>query len=103
MSQNRITHLLQKRIVNIPQIVTNNVHIKQVESHKHLITTLQRNANWTIHIQEMVTKAKKKVDIMRGLTYKLNCKSLERLYTCYICPVLEYANTVWDRCTDYNR
>ena len=41
------------------------------------------------------------VDTMRKLKYKLDRKSLEIIYTTFIRPVLEYGNTVWDNCANY--
>ena len=90
----------RKNNIITPQLLMNNRVIQDVDHHKHLGVTFQRNARWTTHIQDTVTKAKKKVDIMRGLTYRLNRKSLERLYVSYVRPLLEYANTLWDNCTD---
>ena len=77
----------------------NNIDIEEVTQHKHLGLTLQRNGKWNIHIAETITKAKKKVDIMRGLMWKLNRKSLEILYLAFIRPCLEYGSTTWDNCT----
>ena len=33
---------------------------------------------------------------MRQLKYKLDRKSLETIYTAFICPFLEYGDVIWD-------
>ena len=38
---------------------------------------------------------------MRKLKFKLDRKSLETIYISFIRPLLEYANVVWDNCTQY--
>ncbi len=32
--------------------------------------------------------------------YTLHRRTLEKLYTCYIRPILEYASPVWDNCSN---
>ena len=38
---------------------------------------------------------------MRKLKFQLDRKSLEKIYTSFIRPLLEYSNVVWDNCTQY--
>ena len=38
---------------------------------------------------------------MRKLKFQLDRKSLETIYISFIRPLLEYANVVWDNCTQY--
>ena len=38
---------------------------------------------------------------MRKLKFILDRKSLEIIYTSFISPILEYADVVWDNCTQY--
>ena len=75
------------------------IPIKEVTIHKHLGVTLQQNGKWSIHLAEMNSNAKRKVDILRSRTYKLNRKTLHKIYLAYIRPNLEYASCVWDNCT----
>ena len=93
----------RKREKSAPEIKMGNRNIKEVKEHKHLGLTLQQNGKWNLHIKEIAAKAKKKVDILRGLMYKLNRKSLERLYLSFIRPGLEYGSMIWDNCNDYEK
>ena len=90
----------RKRVKKAPTMKMRGNKIKEVHTHKHLGLNLQQNGKWTTHIAEIVAKSKKKVDILRGLMYKINRKSIERLYLSFIRPVLEYGSTIWDNCTD---
>ena len=40
---------------------------------------------------------------MRRLKYKLDRKSLESIYISFIRPLLEYGDTMWDNCTQYEK
>ena len=77
----------------------NGIPITEVTDHKHLGITLQSNGRWNNHIEDTVIKAQKRVDIIKGLTHKLDRKSLEKLYIAYIRSILEYSAIVFDNCT----
>jgi hypothetical protein len=40
-----------------PPLYFNNVPIKNVTTHKHLGLTFSNDGSWTIHINEIITKA----------------------------------------------
>ena len=40
---------------------------------------------------------------MRRLKFQLDRKSLETIYTCFIRPLLEYGDVIWDNCTLYEK
>ena len=84
----------RKRESVVPQIEMGNNIIKEVTEHKHLGLTLQKSGKWTEHIRETISRASKRLDILRGYMHHLNSKSLERLYITYIRPILEYSNII---------
>ena len=47
----------------------------------------------------MKTKAWLRINIMRRLKFQLDRKSLQTIYISFIRPLLEYADVVWDNCT----
>ncbi|PJE77993.1 hypothetical protein CI610_03077 [invertebrate metagenome] len=67
--------------------------------HRHLGVTLNSDAKWVDHINEIYKSAMGKVNILRKLKYTLKRDALLRIYKTYILPVLEYACEVWDGCT----
>ena len=91
--------ITNKQVNNVPILLLNQTPILQVQSHKHLGCTLDKNLRWKSHINEIITKAGRRVDILRGLKYRFNRKTLEILYKSFIRPILEYSQTVWTNCT----
>ena len=76
-----------------------NTEIVNVDKHKHLGCVLQCNAKWNNHIDEITTKCSRRIDIMRGLRFQLDRRTLETIYTSYIKPIFEYASSVWVNCS----
>ena len=91
--------LSRKLKTNVPRLYMNQTPILEVKSHKHLGCILDHNCKWKSHIDEIITKASRKVDILRGLKYRFSRRALEILYITFIRPILEYAQTVWSNCT----
>ena len=84
-----------------PPLYFNNVPIKNVTTHKHLGLTFSNDGSWTTHINEIVTKASSRLNIIRKLKFKVDRKSLEHMYFGYVRPILEYADVIWDNCPNY--
>ena len=54
-----------------------NEVIKEVKSHKHLGVIISNYLSWKEHIDLVCISAKKRLDIMRYMKYKLDRKILE--------------------------
>ena len=80
-----------------------NTPINEVEAHKHLGLFLSNDCSWHQHINYIKDKAWTRINIMRRLKYKLDRKSLESIYISFIRPLLEYGDTIWDNCTQYEK
>lgn len=78
----------------------NNEVIKTVSNHKHLGVTLSSNLSWRAHILNIHEKASKRLNLLKGLKFKINRDTLAKLYICLIRPVMEYADVVWDGCSE---
>ena len=50
-----------------PPLYFNNVPIKNVTTHKHLGLTFSNDGSWTTHINEIITKASSRLNIIRKL------------------------------------
>ena len=75
----------------------------EVTSHKHLGIYFSNQCTWHEHI-EYVKKKKKAwqlIYIMRRCKFQLDRKSVETIYFSFIRPLLEYADVVWNNCTQY--
>ena len=73
--------------------------IPEVDSHKHLGGFLSNDCKWNIHIKYITEKAWNRINIMRKLRFNLDRKSLEIIYISFIRPLIEYADVIWDNCT----
>ena len=82
-----------------PDVSMNNVVIKNVDIHKHLGITFSNDAKWNTHISLTVSKAWKRIGLLRSLKFLLNRHCLEKLYISFIRPILEYSDSVWDNCS----
>ena len=79
----------------------NQQDINTVESHKHLGLTFTNDLSWHEHLNNIKTKAWHRINVMRKLKFQLSRKSLKIIYFSFIRPLLEYADVVWDNCTQY--
>ena len=78
-----------------PVLVLQNTEIKNVKTHKHVGLNLEYNLWWQHHIQELETRAHKRLNILKILKFKLNRATLEKIYFVFVRPILEYADVVW--------
>jgi hypothetical protein len=80
----------------------NNIQIDPVASHRHLGVYFSSDFKWTIHINKIIEKASKQLNVLRKLKFKLDREYLERIYLTFILPILEYCCEVWDNCGQMN-
>lgn len=92
-------YFTRKSNIDVTSLCMNDAPLENVSEHKHLGITLSSNAKWSSHIQDIYSKACKRLNIMRYLKHKIDRQSLERLYIAFIRPILEYGNIIWDNCT----
>ena len=48
------------------------------------------------NLSTVISKASKRIDMLRALKYKLDRASFEKIYFAFIRPILQYASVVWD-------
>ena len=83
----------------MPELIIDGNPLNVVNSHKHLGVTLMSNGKWSEHIERICKSAYKQVNVLRKLKYTLSRATLNKIYTTFILPTLEYASKVWDGCT----
>ena len=77
-------------------IFLNNVRISDIDTHKHLGLTFSKDLlKWSKYIQDIELTATKRLNVMKYFKFKLDRKTLETIYTSFIRPTLEYADSVW--------
>ena len=82
-----------------PTLYLSDVPIKEVSAHKHLGLYFSERCDWQSHIDYIQEKAWCRINFLRQLKFTLNRKSLEKVYFTFIRSLLEYADVVWDNCT----
>ena len=89
-----------KRYKSYPQIMFNNVAIKQVSEQKHLGIILSDDMKWTKHVDYICRKAHKKIGILYRCSVYLCLKQMTMYYKSSIRPVIEFASVVFDGCSN---
>ena len=84
-----------------PPVMMSQNQINEVVYHKHLGVIFSNNCTWHSHIESIKSKSWKRINIMRKLKFQLDRKSLQTIYFSFIRPLLEYADVVWNNCTQY--
>ena len=74
--------------------------IAEVTQHDHLGLTLSSTLSWKAHILRIYEKACRRLNLLKGLKYKLNRGTLKKLYLFLVRPMMEYADVLWVGCTD---
>ena len=95
------TMLISRKILaqNHPNPKFRNSAIDSVQEHKHLGLIIRNDLTWNSHINTVVEKSTKLVNIMRSVQHRLQRSTLETIYTSFIRPILEYGDIVWSNCT----
>ena len=93
--------LISRKIHRIKNTVLyfNHIPIEEVQTHKHLGVYISDKCDWQAHLEYIQSKAWSRVHLLRSLKFVLDRKSLQTMYFTYIRPILEYADVVWDHCT----
>ena len=86
---------------NHPNVVMDQQPIQEVNSHKHLGLILSSDCTWHDHLEYIKSKAWTRINVMRKLKFKLDRRSLQIIYFTFIRSILEYADVVWNNCTQY--
>ena len=92
--------LSNNREPELGQLSFGDVTLNSRPEHKHLGVILQNNCKWDQQINYIISKARLQVACLRSYKYKLSRKTLEIMYKSYILPHFDYADTVWDNCTN---
>ena len=81
-----------------PALKIDGSRIKNTQDHKHLGIIVSNNLRFTKHIDAIIAKCRKRINILKCLATKSWGCSLEtqrRLYIQYIRSVIEYASSSW--------
>ena len=76
----------------------NNTPIKPVYNHKHLGITLDSNAKWSSHIDNICKSALTRINFLKKFKFTFSRKTFHKIYCSFILPILEYGCEVWGGC-----
>ena len=78
----------------IPQLTVQiySQALPQVLSHKHLGVVLHSHLSWSEHVSFVITKASKKIGLLRRLRQRLDPLVIHTFYQTCVRPTLEYSS-----------
>ena len=91
-----------RSLTNYPNIIFDNTQLSFVENHKHLGVYINSKGKWDKHIDYIINKCARLLGLMRSMKFKMSRMSLNKMYLSYIRPILEYADVLWDGCSNEN-
>lgn len=74
----------------------NNVPLASVDQFKYLGLHISSTLSWSGHVQFIVSKALRKLYMLRNRMMHCTPKTKLVAYTTLVRPLLEYADVVWD-------
>ena len=93
-------YITLKPTVAKSDLTFDNHVLESTESHKHIGIVFNNSLTWKHHIDTIYVATNKKVFFFSKLKFLLDRKTLTTLYSSYIRPSLEYANIIWNNCTE---
>ena len=78
-----------------PRIIFNGHTIEEVHSHTYLGLLFTSSLSWNPHIANIEMKARKKLNMLSPLKFKLDRKSLEVLFSSFVSTTMYYGIEVW--------
>ena len=84
-------------------LLMNGNDIRIVDNHTHLGLSFSSDMTWSLHIQNVVASAFKRLGILEKLKYKVSRKVLERMFISYVRSLLDYGDVVYDGCTENDK
>ena len=86
-----------------PILVIGNDILHEVNQHMHLGLIITSNLSWSAHINEIATRARRRLGVLKLLKYRVSRKVLEQCYFAYVRSVFDYADILYDNCTDNDK
>ncbi len=73
----------------------NTTIIPQANTHKHLGVTFNDSLSWESHVDELISRASKRIGLLRRYRRHLAPLAIRHIYIVSIRPALEYASVAW--------
>ena len=83
-----------------PDLFYDGKKIHEVSHRTDLGVTLSSNLSWREHILNIYEKASKCLNVLKGIKFKVGRDTLRVLYKSLVRHLMEYANVMWNGCSD---
>ena len=97
----KLVNICRQNAIPTNQLVFEGTILEANFYHKHLGLVIQGNCKWNNHIDNVIAKTRMLVSCMKSYKYRLSRKSLEIMFKSYVLPHFDYADVIWDNCTQY--
>ena len=99
-TKTELLNIARGRNNHYPPLYFSNTTLQAITTHKHLGIIFQNNLKWDTHIIDLISRCRTQVDCLRSYKYRLSRKALETMYKSFILPKLDYADIIWDNCSE---
>ena len=82
-------------------ICINGKEIERVDEFTYLGVVFDERLSWGSHVKKVISKAGKRVGMLRRLRDNLTTHSANVVYISLIRPILEYCDTLWGCCGEW--
>ena len=76
--------------------------LNRVSEYKYFGVVLDMSLTWNAHIDYMIANVKKRVSMLGRITKNINMYTAGTIYRSFVLPILDYCDTVWNRCGSVN-
>ena len=95
-----LMNFCNKRVPDTLPLLFGQQALNPSSNHKHLGVIFQNNCKWDSHIEALIVKTRLLVACLRSYKYQFSRRTLTTIYKSFILPHFDYADVVWDNCTD---
>ena len=92
----------QKMISEFKPLFIDKKEIEKVDSHKILGVIIDKDLTWTDHIMSLGKRLSNKLLQLSKIKNILDSHSRKLFFCGHVLPVIDYASTLWDNCSDTN-
>ena len=92
----------QKMKNKFQPLLLNNRIVEEVDSHKILGVTIDKSLTWTDHIMSLGKRLARRLLQLSKIKHFLNNHSRKLFFCGHILPIIDYASTMWDTCSETN-
>ena len=98
--KSKLMTITNKQSPETQQLEFCGTQLNESIEHKHLGVILRNDCKWNSHINSIIEKTRIQIACLRSHKYKLGRRTLEIMYKSFILPHFDYADFLWDNCSE---